>query len=289
MNTIIETEENKMRDEQFCQSFELKALADLLIRRESERWVSGFADVFVEKEHSSRYEWILQFVSNKTVLDIACGIGKGSNLMAIEGGANEVVGCDLDPDAIKYASIRHKHPNVSFVNHDAQTFQDERKFDVIVSFETIEHLPNVELFLNRMKELLKADGKIFISTPISKKSFDTDPHNPYHFQEWGFREFQNLISKYFFIEDIYLQMRNNLSNSLKDRFVRKIYRIIENTLISRIIENKSLKRVKNKYVGIGNEMRPIRFDKSDEILFNDDVDDTDVVGYQILVAKNINY
>jgi 2-polyprenyl-3-methyl-5-hydroxy-6-metoxy-1,4-benzoquinol methylase len=200
------TELDAVMDEQFCQGFELEALADVVLRNETERWVSGFANIAVETEHTNRYRWASQFVSGKKVLDIACGSGKGSNILAKEGQAKKVVGCDIDSKAIRYASIRNKHENISFVANDAQRFDDGEKYDVIISFETIEHIPDVEAYLTRMKSLLAEHGSFYVSTPISCRDLDSTPLNPFHLREWGFRPFQKLLGKYFSIEQIYVQL-----------------------------------------------------------------------------------
>jgi 2-polyprenyl-3-methyl-5-hydroxy-6-metoxy-1,4-benzoquinol methylase len=266
------TNEN-LQDEQFCQAFELKAMADLLIRRATECWVPGFSDVFVEKEHYSRYMWVSEFVHDRRVLDIACGTGKGSFILAQEGNAREVVGCDLNSNAIKYASIRNKHPRVSFVVNDAQQFRDNIKYDVVVSFETIEHLPNVDAFLIGISELLATRGIFYVSTPISKKALDTKPGNLYHVQEWGFEEFQRLISKCFIIEDIYIQMRSENYSSILSHLKKKVLTVIERDRI-RII--------KKKYLSEKKIMRPIKYENSDSDLFKNAYG---IAGYQILVVR----
>ncbi len=193
-------------DEQFCLGFELEALADALVRNETERWVSGFANIAVETEHMNRYRWVSQFVSGKKVLDIACGTGKGSNLLAKEGQAKKVVGCDIDSKAIRYASIRNRYDKVSFIAGDAQQFADSVTYDVAISFETIEHIPDVEAFLATIHRSLGMNGNFFVSTPISFQKLDTSPANPFHLREWGFRPFQELLAKYFSVEQIYVQL-----------------------------------------------------------------------------------
>lgn len=274
MGSNNDTNIKLLQDEQFCQSFEIKALADLLIRKETERWVAGYSDPIVEKEHNSRYMWVSEFVSDKKVLDIACGSGKGSFILAQFGNAQAVTGCDLDSNAIKYASIRNSHPKVSFVADDAQKFTVENKFDVIVSFETIEHLPNVDDFLSGITKLLASDGYFFVSTPISRKTFDSKPENPYHLQEWGFEEFQKMISKHFTVEDVYIQMRFENYASIASNLKRK-------TLTA--IENSKIRTIKEKYLCDSKIMCPVKFDQADSDLFKCNCG---VTGYQILAVRS---
>lgn len=274
MNSNTNSEIQQLKEEQFCQAFEIKAMADLLIRKETERWVSGFSDVIVEEEHSSRYVWVSDFVRDKRVLDIACGTGKGTFTLAQVGNAGTVVGCDLDGDAIKYASIRNKHHRVSFVVNDAQQFSDDNKYDVIVSFETIEHLTNVDAYLRGMAKLLTKDGYFYVSTPISRKALDSKPENTYHVQEWGFNEFQNLISNYFTIEEIYIQMRFENYAYAHSRFKRRILTAIE---------RKNIRIVKEKYLCNEKIMRPVKYDNRDSVLFERNCG---VTGLQILVLRS---
>jgi 2-polyprenyl-3-methyl-5-hydroxy-6-metoxy-1,4-benzoquinol methylase len=276
MNVDISEKLQILIDEQFCQAFELESLVNLLIKKESERWIPGFSDLIVEKEHTFRYKWVSNFVKDMRVLDIACGTGKGSILLATEGNASDVTGCDLDSNAIKYASIRNKHSRVSYINQDAQKYEDRNKYDAIVSFETIEHLPNYEEFLKSMTGLLSPKGCFYISTPISKKNFDKHPDNPYHLQEWGFNEFQYLISKYFIIKDIYLQLRNENCSLILFRLKKKLFSLLE---------SDQIRTIKTKFLGEGKIMQPVKFEDTDNKLFKNDYG---IVGYQILVLNGKN-
>lgn len=195
-----------IQNEQFCQAFELEILSVIVNQNALERWVPGFSPKHTEIEHIKRYLWVSQFVHEKRVLDIACGAGRGSYVMAEEGKAREILACDIDPKVVKYASIRNKHERINFDVQNAETFFVKDIFDVIVSFETIEHIPNVENFLERMRASLSDAGYFFVSTPISRKKLDEKPHNEHHIREWGFLEFHKIVSKYFHIENIYLQL-----------------------------------------------------------------------------------
>lgn len=205
MATIDEVND-EILNEQFCLAFELDTLSRIVTQNQLERWLPGFSYNYTEAEHYARYSWACQFVTGKTVLDIACGTGRGSYIMAEQGNAKEVMGCDIDERAIKYASIRNRHEHVSFFTKNAETFSNEKKFDVIVSFETIEHLPSVESFLERVRESLNNTGCFIVSTPISQKDYNEKPDNSYHLREWGFNRFQKEILKFFSIDKIYVQL-----------------------------------------------------------------------------------
>lgn len=198
-----------IEEELFCIKFELDALSEVTLKNEAERWIPGFIHEITQHDHIERYKLATEYAANRDILDIACGVGLGSFILKSQGKATSVLGCDLDVDAIRYAKHRNSQEKVAFQVENAEEFISNKKFDVIVSFETIEHLPNYRDFLKNAKVNLKNDGLLIISTPISRHPLDNSPTNPYHLQEWGFVSFQNLLAEYFIIEDVYTQMYQN--------------------------------------------------------------------------------
>ncbi|MCL5784047.1 MAG: class I SAM-dependent methyltransferase [Patescibacteria group bacterium] len=196
----------KTEDELFTLSFELKTLSQTINENKLERWVPGFSSKHTEEEHYNRYIWASKFVNRKKVLDIACGTGKGSLILSEKGGASQVVGCDIDKEVIRYASIKYPSPIIKYLTQNAEKFTSKNKFDVIISFETIEHIKKVDKFLTSIKSALKDDGILIVSTPISNKKINSHPDNEYHLCEWGFESFQSLISKHFKINGVYIQI-----------------------------------------------------------------------------------
>lgn len=231
---------NKLSEENFCLKFELNALADLFIRNESERMVSGFSLEVVEHDHLERYKLVLEYSNNKSVLEVACGTGYGSYLIATKGSAQHVFACDISEQAIRYASHRFKNEKINFLVQNAEKLTFDREFDLVISFETIEHLTDYDGFLQNIRRCLKINGLFIISTPIADKDIIDNPSNPYHTREWGFKYFQEMISKFFLIEKIYTQIyQNELINdeilksfkesndkSVKTRIVRKLRKLI---------------------------------------------------------------
>jgi 2-polyprenyl-3-methyl-5-hydroxy-6-metoxy-1,4-benzoquinol methylase len=191
-------------EEVFCTKFENKTLADIFFRNEAERWVYSYMYDVTEKEHLERYHYTKAFTKNKKVLDIACGCGYGSYIIVNEGEAAEVFGVDLDNDSIRYANHRFSNEKIKRKVGDAQEFIEDCAYEIIVSFETIEHLPKYERFLQNMAITLKKDGYFFVSTPIVHKT-STECKNPFHVIEWSFEDFQTLVSKYFIIEEVFIQ------------------------------------------------------------------------------------
>src|SRR5271170_5650885 len=105
-----------------------------------ERFLPGIPGE-IAYEHWHRYAFAKRFVSDKRVADIACGEGYGSALLA--GIATSVVGIDLAPDAIAHARSHYAAlPNLRFQQGSVEALPlADASVDVVVSFETVEHLP----------------------------------------------------------------------------------------------------------------------------------------------------
>ncbi len=123
--------------------------------------------------HLARYQTAASYVSGKRVLDIACGTGYGSQMLRLAG-ATSVVGVDLSAETIRYAKHHYQTPGVEFLCADAENFEWPEQFDVIVSFETMEHLHHPKRFLERLYSLLVPGGKLVLSVPLGEtRHFDS--------------------------------------------------------------------------------------------------------------------
>jgi len=145
------------------------------------------------QEHIQRYQFATPYVAGLTALDAACGVGYGSGMLATT--ANRVCGVDIDPDSIAYAREKFSKPNLEFHALDIRTLQyPDSSFDVVVSFETIEHISFQEQFLQEVRRVLKTDGMLILSTP----NRETVPkgktvRTPYHVREFTLHEILNLL------------------------------------------------------------------------------------------------
>lgn len=217
------TESRSANDEIFRLSFELQALNQLLVHNNAERWVPGLMWPHVEAEHLARYRFALSYVKDKRVMDVACGCGYGSFLLATEGNATSVWAADIDPNVIKYAMIKYPHSKIEREVKNVFDINATSAFDVIVSFETIEHLPHPTEFLKLAHRSLTEDGLLLISTPIAAQTTER-PHNPHHQIEWTLHDFQALIRKQFDIVACYVQSleyKKSRLTRLIDRFLKR--------------------------------------------------------------------
>ena len=227
---MVETE---ILDELFCQKLETKALADFFCYRGCERWLYGYMLEQVEDEHLRRYQFASELVKDKVVLDVASGCGYGSYLMALDGKAKKVFGLDIDQDAIRYSEHRYSLENIQRSVGDATEYKFEAEYDVITSFETVEHIPNYEKYLQNMESALSEDGFLLISTPIVKNT-STKPDNPHHVIEWNYADFKKLMSRYFIVKDVYFQNIVLSSDTMKP------------TILNRILRKLGLKKLNNR-------------------------------------------
>jgi SAM-dependent methyltransferase len=148
-------------------------------------------------EHYHRYAMARHWVTGKDVLDAACGEGYGSHLLAQQ--ANSVIGVDIDEQAICHADKTYQQDNLTFIQSDVlQLPLQDNTFDVVVSFETLEHLAEHQQLLAEFKRVLKPDGVLLISTPDKHEYSDkTGFDNEYHVRELYRSEFETLIDAHF--------------------------------------------------------------------------------------------
>ncbi len=165
-----------------------------------ERFIPNmFRDIRLSVDHYLRYYNALKYVENKTVLDIASGEGYGTSILA--GKADFVYGVDISSEAVEHAKARYQAANLKFIQGSAADIPlDDASVDMIVSYETIEHLPEdlQERMLQEFKRILKPDGILLISTP-DKYDYTDIPQeeNHFHIHELYREEFFELLSKYF--------------------------------------------------------------------------------------------
>ncbi|WP_318284677.1 glycosyltransferase [Bradyrhizobium lupini] len=148
-------------------------------------------------EHMHRYHLAKNFVANKDVLDIASGEGFGSALLAEK--ASSVIGVDISDEAVLHAQTKYKAKNISFKTGSCEAIPlPPSSVDVVVSFETLEHIDAHERFLEEVKRVLRPDGVLIISTP-EKHAYTvaTGLVNPFHVKELFKNEFDQLLKKHF--------------------------------------------------------------------------------------------
>jgi SAM-dependent methyltransferase len=137
--------------------------------------------------HLMRYQFALEHIQHGRILDIACGVGYGTKLLSAADVIQETIGVDISVDAIEYARSHYGHGGIKFVAADALEFTDASGFENIVSIETIEHVPDPLGLLAHLTSLLKPNGILIGSVPITP-SVDANPHHRTDFTADSFRK-----------------------------------------------------------------------------------------------------
>lgn len=136
----------------------------------------------IDSEHRARYHWASRAVAGREVLDVACGVGYGIEILA-KAGAKAVTGVDLDPAAVAEAKERFGEHAEALVEGDLRELPlADDSFDVIVCFETIEHVEEPERALAELRRVLRADGTLIVSSPNPDSYVGGNEHHVHEFQ-----------------------------------------------------------------------------------------------------------
>jgi len=154
------------------------------------------------RRHLAVYEWIAARVGGLRVLDLACGEGYGSDVLAHT--AASVVGVDANQEAYDHARLRYRRENLRFERGLVETFAEPA--DAVVFLQTIEHLADPEAVLDHARMLVGERGVVFVSTPnvvtlAPKGAARSD--NPWHVHEYQATEFGQLCAARFSAVEMY--------------------------------------------------------------------------------------
>ena len=146
-------------------------------------------------EHLHRYAFACELSLGKRVLDIACGEGYGSEMLSRN--AESVVGVDIDPATVAHAMTKYRSPNMKFIEGACEKIPlPDKSVDLVVSFETLEHIEDHDKFLGEIERVLVSGGILVISTPEKAAYSDKPGHvNPLHKKELYRDQFLRLLSQ----------------------------------------------------------------------------------------------
>lgn len=145
-------------------------------------------------EHYHRYFFATAFVAGKDVLDIASGEGYGTYVLSRH--ASHVTGVDVSQEAVSAASEKYSSPKLNFLQGNASSIPlADASVDVVVSFETLEHLLEQKAMLSEIKRVLRTGGLLIMSTPNTRRFKDGDTN--FHLKELDQEEFLALLNEQF--------------------------------------------------------------------------------------------
>jgi 2-polyprenyl-3-methyl-5-hydroxy-6-metoxy-1,4-benzoquinol methylase len=150
------------------------------------------------RRHLAVYEWVSTRVAGARVLDMACGEGYGSDVLARS--ALSVVGVDANPEAFEHARLRYGGGNLSFARGLVETYGEPGSFDAVVFLQTIEHVHDPTAVLEHFRRLLSVGGVAYVSTPnvlTLAPAGASKSDNPWHLKEYRAAEFRALCESVF--------------------------------------------------------------------------------------------
>lgn len=166
------------------------------MEKTGERFLPEF-DADWTLEHTHRYLLASELAQGKEVLDIACGDGYGSDMLA--GSAKSVLGVDICPETIARAQSKYQRPNLRYEQGSILEIPlPDASVDMVVSFETLEHLGDQDGQLSELRRVLRPGGLLVISTPDKHQFTEVIGHaNTFHVKELYRHEFETLLGRYF--------------------------------------------------------------------------------------------
>lgn len=161
-----------------------------------ERYVPSIGGA-IALEHLHRYLIARDLVRDKDVLDIACGEGYGSFILA--DAAKNVIGVDIDDSTVKHAAAVYLRDNLKFIQGSCSSIPlEDASVDYVISYETLEHHDQHDQMLSEIKRVLRPGGILIISTPDRYEYSDRPNfHNRFHVKELYRSEFESLLDEYF--------------------------------------------------------------------------------------------
>lgn len=214
------------------------------------RYVPNEINSFCSIAHKSRYFWVKEKfnLKNKKILDLGCGSGYGSKILS----KNEklIIGADYSKHSINYAKKKYNSEKIFFVTLDACSKKEIEKklkksyFDLIISFDVIEHLEKYFDFLENITYLIKKEGVVIIGCPNRLQRFNWNREwEPHHIQEFTPYQLKKLLGFYF--KDVKLVSQDFKELKEREIFKKQNYGGRIKTLVKIIFPKKILDLIRN--------------------------------------------
>lgn len=151
--------------------------------------------------HVATYDFCRPYIEGKTVLDFGCGSGYGTHMLSKH--CKDITGVDISPDAVRFAAANYRNDNLTYRQiDDVQTTPlpyPDSSFDVVISFQVMEHIAQDAKYLREISRVLKKDGIVIIATPDRKTRLfpGQKPWNQYHVREYAPLELLEMLQRNF--------------------------------------------------------------------------------------------
>lgn len=191
----------------------------------------------IRLDHINRYDLAINSIKNNldvskclSGLDIFCGTGYGSYLVS-QSMDTLIDAIDGSEDAISIANSNYKNENTYF-EHKLFPFElPQKKYDYIISLESIEHIKDYSLYLSELYNSLKENGILILSTPNSDKLNLIKNYNPFHYRHYKNNEIIELL--------------NSFNFELLEIHGQDCYKIDSNDYVIGVLDSNDMKIKKN--------------------------------------------
>ena len=154
------------------------------------------AENYWYRRHLAVYRWVAERCRGQDVVDMACGEGYGTAVLAER--AARVTGVDANPEAHEHARAKYTRPGVRFARDLVESYSEP--CDAVVFLQTIEHLQDPKAVLDHFRSILRPGGAAYVSTPnlltLAPPGADKSD-NPWHVREYRAEEFRALCESSF--------------------------------------------------------------------------------------------
>jgi SAM-dependent methyltransferase len=160
--------------------------------------VPGKCEARIEEDHQKRYNFAARYCTNKRILDVACGCGYGSRIIATSS-PKYYLGIDINCDLVENAISEYGDKLVDFKHGSITDLDFNEQYDVAICFETIEHVNEYQKAIASLFDALVPGGLLLISSPNRPvtspltKTISDPPGNPFHTQEFTPQELKKLL------------------------------------------------------------------------------------------------
>ncbi len=165
-------------------------------------YMSSLGAYTIYAMHGASYRFVEALCTGKRILDLGCGSGYGSYRIAHH--AEKVQAVDVSADAVSYARHRYPHPNLTFsqISPQAPLPFDDESFDVVLSFQVIEHVTDEDAYLLQAHRVLKPGGTLVVITPDRQHRLlpGQQPWNRWHIREYSQTQLNLRIARHFSIK-----------------------------------------------------------------------------------------
>lgn len=150
-----------------------------------------------------RHQFVYEHVKSRLtpgdyVLDLGFGEGYGTSLLA--GNCRKIIGVDVADKVVEYANNKYSKNNCQFVKYDGRTLPFESNtFDIVVSFQVIEHIDDELAFIAEIHRVLKSGGRLILTTPnkATRLKPGQKPFNRFHKREYYAKELNDVLTTKF--------------------------------------------------------------------------------------------